>query len=336
MLAGIGTYIRQHHIGFLALFIALGGTAWALEANSVKSKHIVNGQVRSEDIGDGEVVAADVDTTSLQRRVTGSCPAGQAATEVSQGGSLTCADTGGAGDTADALYGDGSDGDQTIASNTTLNRDTYYHDLTVNPETTLNPGGFRIFVSGTLTMGDGAEIARNGSGHGSSEALESGTLGGSGAGGTAGPGESVINSLGGAGGATLVENGGAVTRPPEAAGGEHVFDHALAALSGRSLDDAIVNGGAGGGGEPGGASAGGGAGGGVVVVVARAIALDGSAAITADGGAAGTFGAPGGGGVVVVITTTAKPAGMTLSAVGGSLGPASASEAEPGFTAWFD
>ena len=50
MLAGIWTYIRHHHLAFLALFIALGGTAWALQANSVKSKHIVNGQVKPQDL----------------------------------------------------------------------------------------------------------------------------------------------------------------------------------------------------------------------------------------------------------------------------------------------
>jgi len=34
----------------LALFVALGGTAWALANNSVKSKHIVNGQVKDKDL----------------------------------------------------------------------------------------------------------------------------------------------------------------------------------------------------------------------------------------------------------------------------------------------
>jgi hypothetical protein len=50
LLAGISRYVRQHHIGLLALFIALGGTAWAIENNSVKSKHIANGQVKEEDL----------------------------------------------------------------------------------------------------------------------------------------------------------------------------------------------------------------------------------------------------------------------------------------------
>ena len=51
MLTALWTYIRQHHLAFLALFFALGGTAWALQANSVKSKHIVDGQVKPQDLG---------------------------------------------------------------------------------------------------------------------------------------------------------------------------------------------------------------------------------------------------------------------------------------------
>lgn len=36
----IGQHLRSNVIGYLALFVALGGTAYALDANSVKSKHI--------------------------------------------------------------------------------------------------------------------------------------------------------------------------------------------------------------------------------------------------------------------------------------------------------
>jgi len=39
-------------ISIVALFAALGGTAWALKNNSVKSKHIVNGQVKEKDLQD--------------------------------------------------------------------------------------------------------------------------------------------------------------------------------------------------------------------------------------------------------------------------------------------
>jgi hypothetical protein len=54
-------------VGYIALFIALGGTAYALGANSVKSKHIRDGHVRTVDVANdttanaltGTDVAAD-------------------------------------------------------------------------------------------------------------------------------------------------------------------------------------------------------------------------------------------------------------------------------------
>ena len=50
-------YIRQHHVALLALFIALGGTAVAftLPDDSVRSRHIVNGQVKRPDLADNTV-----------------------------------------------------------------------------------------------------------------------------------------------------------------------------------------------------------------------------------------------------------------------------------------
>ncbi len=50
LLKGIATYVRQHHLALLALFIALGGTAWALQANSVKSRHIARGAVKAKQL----------------------------------------------------------------------------------------------------------------------------------------------------------------------------------------------------------------------------------------------------------------------------------------------
>jgi hypothetical protein len=50
----------------LALFVALGGTAWALEANTVRSRHIVEDTVRSVDLQDGNgVTGVDVVADSL-------------------------------------------------------------------------------------------------------------------------------------------------------------------------------------------------------------------------------------------------------------------------------
>lgn len=76
-------------------------------------------------------------------------------------------------------FGDGADGDVTISSPTTLTRDMYYNNLTVN--STLTTDGYRIFVKGTLT-GTGtidwgtANVGGNGSApSGGSGATQSGS-----------------------------------------------------------------------------------------------------------------------------------------------------------------
>ncbi|CAN5480950.1 hypothetical protein BH10ACT11_BH10ACT11_00210 [soil metagenome] len=54
-LAVVGRYVARHHIGLLALFIALGGTAYAVTTaprNSVVSKSIRSNAVRSSDVKD--------------------------------------------------------------------------------------------------------------------------------------------------------------------------------------------------------------------------------------------------------------------------------------------
>jgi hypothetical protein len=50
-------------VAYMALFVALGGTAYAV--NTVGSADIIDGQVKSVDIGDGEVGSADVKDNSL-------------------------------------------------------------------------------------------------------------------------------------------------------------------------------------------------------------------------------------------------------------------------------
>lgn len=63
----IRTHVRSNVVGYVALFIALSGVAYAggLKKNSVKSKQIKNGQVLSKDIGDGEVGGADLANGSV-------------------------------------------------------------------------------------------------------------------------------------------------------------------------------------------------------------------------------------------------------------------------------
>jgi hypothetical protein len=53
-------HLRGHVVGYLALFVALGGTAYAATAakNSVTSITIKNGQVKAADLGKGSVTTA--------------------------------------------------------------------------------------------------------------------------------------------------------------------------------------------------------------------------------------------------------------------------------------
>lgn len=81
-------------------------------------------------------------------------------------------------------FGDGSDGDVEITSNTTLTADKYYNTLQVKTGVVLSPDGFRIFVKDTCII-DGT-IRRNGN---------NGNVGGdasNGTGGTGGTGGSAI------------------------------------------------------------------------------------------------------------------------------------------------
>lgn len=58
-------------------------------------------------------------------------------------------------------FWDWSDGSVTISVNTTLTRDMYYQDLTVNTWIVLNPAWYAIYVLWTLTLSGTAKIKRN-------------------------------------------------------------------------------------------------------------------------------------------------------------------------------
>jgi len=79
----IRTHLRSNVVGYVALFVALSGVAYAagLKKNSVKSKHIRDGQVLTQDIGDGAVGTADL--------ADGAVTAGKLANGVIPGPELT-------------------------------------------------------------------------------------------------------------------------------------------------------------------------------------------------------------------------------------------------------
>lgn len=68
MLGKLAAHVRHNVVAYVALTLALGlGTAWAagVAKNSVKSKHIKDGQVKSADLADGGVTGADVSEGTL-------------------------------------------------------------------------------------------------------------------------------------------------------------------------------------------------------------------------------------------------------------------------------
>jgi len=234
-------------------------------------------------------------------------------------------------------FGNGTDGDVTIAVDTTLVRDMYYNSLTVNLGATLFTAGFRVHVLNDCNvLGKIDRSGNDATGTAATAALTAGVLGGSGAGGAGGTaagsaGGSVTNAAGGAGGiggATGSAGGavGAASVPTAATGGVEVLNSARQAVIGQQIAGVIMPGGGGGGGGAGDGTAGGagGSGGGVLMISARN--LFGSGQVTAKGGngfqpTAGNRGggAGGGGGAIVFVTendTTATS--LVLSVAGGT------------------
>jgi len=253
-----------------------------------------------------------------------------------------------------AIYGNGWDGDITVNAdpftsgtlivNNALQRDAFFHDLTVDDTRKIETNGYRIFVQGTLTNngtikrnGNDGENGKDGASAAGGSALVAGSLGESGAGGdgnevAGSDGSDVAPALGapgGAGGASGANAGGArgtVTEPTSMC---------IAAPLAILLEDGIakIEGGAGGGGGGGSGAGGsggggGGGGGGVLCIIAKTI-VNTSGVIEANGGNGGDGtdvgagdggGGGGGGGGLVVLVCNILTTGWAEQAVGGNGG----------------
>ena len=188
----------------------------------------------------------------------------------------------------DSIYGSGMDGNVTISANTTLTRDMFYNNLTVNAGYTLDTAGFKVFVRNTLVMAPTSAnqadtiIGRVGG------VSTAGTLAAGGIG-------NVTDSLGGNG------NGYTATEPTE---GDEYFNHPDIAVSaviqhGGSTTATALNGGAGDSVNYGG---------GVVVVCARK--MQGYGTIEASGESTT------GGGVVFIVSQDIPLTGITTDVTG--------------------
>jgi hypothetical protein len=68
MFARFGRHVRQQFVGYVALFVALGGVSYAatvLPRNSVGSPQIKNGQVKAADLANNAVTSAKIKDFSL-------------------------------------------------------------------------------------------------------------------------------------------------------------------------------------------------------------------------------------------------------------------------------
>lgn len=281
-----------------------------------------------------------------------------------QGGSImqaiissTSADAGDSG----GSFGNGADGDVTIAASAPIAKDMYYNNLTIAAGQALATAGFRIFVRNILTMAAGSSITGNGAVGAAADVggaagaaavgltVGAGFIGAAAAGGPGfGAGVAGTNATttgGGAGGASGAGGGGAgaaggtATAPTAAQGGptpanvvQHMPNAVTTALAGTAVATLIRGGagGASGGGSGAQTGAGGGGGGGVVVVAARSFAGTGTIEANGGGGGAGSAaanaggGGGGGGGCVLTVSNGTLPVTITARALGGAAGAAGA------------
>jgi hypothetical protein len=93
----LSDHIRSNVVGYVAVFIALSGTAWA--AATIGANDIKDNAVRSYHVKDDQIKGADVKSAQVQLRIGGTCPDGQAIRVVNVDGTVACEidDVGGGG-----------------------------------------------------------------------------------------------------------------------------------------------------------------------------------------------------------------------------------------------
>jgi hypothetical protein len=70
-------YVRRHHLGLVAIFIALGGTAWAgaklgaedIQKNAIRAKHVKNDRIGTAEVADDDspktLTGEDIEESTL-------------------------------------------------------------------------------------------------------------------------------------------------------------------------------------------------------------------------------------------------------------------------------
>ncbi len=65
MFAKLLIHLRQQYAGFLALFIVLGGSSYAVANGSIDSREIKNNSIRSKDVRDRTLTHRDINRSTL-------------------------------------------------------------------------------------------------------------------------------------------------------------------------------------------------------------------------------------------------------------------------------
>ncbi len=270
-----------------------------------------------------------------------------------------CVYTSASSSSSGSIFGDGSDSDVEVSTKIYLARDMYYRNLSITDTGNIDPSGFRIFVSGTLTMANGAIIGRPGevgnpsSNYGEGGAGQTvGTLGGGDVGGegaygpitfptdgqTGGAPSYSIGGIGGAGGDGGMTSGGlaAGTAFPATDGSSAIgASYSLSIRGTTVLMTSRLYGGGGGSGGGGGdgisypyIGGGGGGGAGVVMLCANRISAASGSLINLAGGNGGDGegvdcgggGGGGGGGFICYTNSPSSSLQWTVELKGGDGG----------------
>lgn len=198
----------------------------------------------------------------------------------------------------DPIFGSGKDGNVVISASTTLTRDMYYRNLTINQGIHLNTAGYRVFVRNILLF------------NGTSSQDSSTSLG-------VKNGSSTVGSLaaGSTTSASISLGGSSLSyssiAPPSSIGGTNYFDDPENGVDAFYLNASqttplFIKGGSGNGTQPGG---------GVVVISARSVSGNGT--IYADGYYdQGSSAYTTGGGVIFFCSSKIKPSTIALNVSG--------------------